>query len=70
MHPQAAAQLQNSQLRDCIQLGVGFHHAALEPCDRAVVEELFREQACMVSGGPRLQGCGVYFLCVVCTAIG
>ena len=32
---QAAAGLKNSQLRECIQAGVGFHHAAVEPEERA-----------------------------------
>ncbi|KAL4857947.1 ATP-dependent DNA helicase MER3 [Chlorella vulgaris] len=40
----AAAGLKNGQLRDCIAAGVGFHHAAMEPEERAAVEALFIAQ--------------------------
>jgi ATP-dependent DNA helicase HFM1/MER3 len=39
---QAAANVSDSQLRDCIVSGVGFHNAAVTPEDRAIVESLFR----------------------------
>jgi hypothetical protein len=51
---QAAAGLKNSQLRECIQAGVGFHHAAMEPEERAAVEALFIAQDLPVGSG-----CGV-----------
>ena len=40
----AASSVRNSTLRDCIRGGVGFHHAALEPSDRSVVESLFNQK--------------------------
>lgn len=48
---QAAAGLKNSQLRECIQAGVGFHHAAVEPEERAAVEALFIAQDLPVGAG-------------------
>lgn len=33
--------IRNSTLRECVRSGLGFHHGALEPGDRAKVEELF-----------------------------
>jgi ATP-dependent DNA helicase HFM1/MER3 len=39
---QAAAGLGDAQLRECVAAGVGFHHAAMQPEDRAAVEALFR----------------------------
>eukprot|EP00887_Chlorella_sp_A99_P002756 scaffold6.g2756.t1 len=43
-----AARLKNAQLRDCVLVGVGFHHAGMEAEERAVVEELFLSQALLV----------------------
>lgn len=40
----AAAALKSGQLRDCVALGIGFHHAAMEPEERAAVEALFIAQ--------------------------
>jgi ATP-dependent DNA helicase HFM1/MER3 len=45
----AAAGLKNGQLIDCIAAGVGFHHAAMEPEERAAVEALFIAQDLPVS---------------------
>ncbi|KAG7669274.1 putative DExH-box ATP-dependent RNA helicase DExH17 [Nannochloris sp. 'desiccata'] len=39
---QAACNVTDTQLRDCIVSGVGFHNASVTPEDRAVVESLFR----------------------------
>eukprot|EP00889_Picochlorum_renovo_P000158 jgi/Picre1/27188/NNA_000157.t1 len=36
-----ARSIRNSTLRECVRSGLGFHHGALEPGDRAKVEELF-----------------------------
>lgn len=44
----AAAQLRNTQLRECLLAGVGFHHAGMEAEERAVVEALFTSQALLV----------------------
>ena len=54
---QAAAGLKDSQLRECIKAGVGFHHAAMEPEERAAVEVLFIAQDLPV--GARLCAVGV-----------
>lgn len=40
----AAAALGDAHLRECVQLGVGYHHAAMEPEERAAVEALFSAQ--------------------------
>ncbi|PRW56253.1 putative ATP-dependent DNA helicase HFM1 isoform A [Chlorella sorokiniana] len=40
----AAARLGDTHLRECVQLGVGYHHAAMEPEERAAVEALFSTQ--------------------------
>ena len=40
----ASASLGDASLRECLASGVGYHHAAMEPEDRAVVEALFRAQ--------------------------
>ncbi len=39
---QAASNISDSQLRECIVTGVGFHNAAVTPADRNIVESLFR----------------------------
>lgn len=41
---EAARSVRNSTLRECIRGGIGFHHAALEPSDRSVVESLFNQK--------------------------
>lgn len=46
----AAAKLGDSHLRECVQLGVGYHHAAMEPEERAAVEALFSAQDLPVRG--------------------
>ena len=43
LHNAAAAML-NKTLQQTLPAGIGFHHAALEPQDRAAVEELFRSR--------------------------
>lgn len=43
-----AAVRSNTLLKDCIRRGVGFHHGAVEPSDRAMVEHLFRCQDLVV----------------------
>lgn len=47
----AAAKLGDSHLRERVQLGVGYHHAAMEPEQRAAVEALFSAQDLPVRGG-------------------
>ena len=49
--PQASADLKNVQLRDCIRMGVGWHHAALEPAERSLVEQLFLSMDILVRRG-------------------
>lgn len=39
---QASANLADAQLKECLVAGVGFHHAAMDPAERAAVEALFR----------------------------
>lgn len=46
----AAVQVQAKALGAALVAGVGFHHAAMEPADRAIVEELFKENNLSVSG--------------------
>ncbi|KAL4457640.1 hypothetical protein ABPG75_012505 [Micractinium tetrahymenae] len=41
---QAAAGLRDKDLGKCVEQGVGYHHAALEPSDRAAMEALFTAQ--------------------------
>ena len=40
----AAGGLRDTSLRECLAAGVGYHHAAMEPADREVVERLFIAQ--------------------------
>jgi ATP-dependent DNA helicase HFM1/MER3 len=44
----AAHSLQSVALQKCVRLGVGFHHAAMEPQERSVIESLFIVQDLMV----------------------
>lgn len=44
----AAGAFASVELRNCIAVGVGMHHAAMEPSDRASVEALFRAQELLV----------------------
>jgi replicative superfamily II helicase len=44
----AARQLANKQLQSIICAGVGVHHAAMEPDERAMVERLFKEKVILV----------------------
>lgn len=54
----AAASLGDAHLRECVQLGVGYHHAAMEPEERAAVEALFSTQDLPVRhGAESLLGC-------------
>jgi hypothetical protein len=46
---QATTDLKNAQLKECIKAGVGFHHAALDPAERALVEKLFLSMDIMAS---------------------
>lgn len=46
---QAAAGLRDRDLVQCVEQGVGYHHAALEPSDRAALEALFVAQDLPVS---------------------
>lgn len=46
---QAAAGLHDKDLAQCVEQGVGYHHAALEPADRAALEALFVAQDLLVS---------------------
>ena len=39
---QASQNLADNQLKECLLAGVGYHHAAMDPAERAVVESLFR----------------------------
>ena len=39
----------NAALRECVLVGVGFHHAAMEPAERGAVEQAFVAQV----GGQR-----------------
>ncbi|GET91474.1 dead/DEAH box helicase-like protein, putative [Leishmania tarentolae] len=41
---QLIQQASDKQLRTCLMMGVGFHHAAMAKEDRQLVERLFREQ--------------------------
>lgn len=45
---EAAAQMKSKQLQSVILSGIGIHHAAMEPEDRALVENLFRSKALQV----------------------
>lgn len=49
----AAGGLRDAKLRDCLALGVGYHHAAMEPEERAAVEALFVAQDLAVSAAWR-----------------
>lgn len=40
----ASRQVSNSTLKECIKAGIGFHHAALEPKDKTLVESLFLDK--------------------------
>lgn len=40
----AAGRLKTAALRECVQMGIGFHHAAMEPDERAAIEALFIAQ--------------------------
>lgn len=46
-----AARLKDGALRECLAAGVGYHHAAMEPEERAAVEALFVAQDLAVRGG-------------------
>ncbi len=46
----AAGRVSVKQLRSLLELGVGFHHAAMEAADRELVEALFLAQDLPVSG--------------------
>lgn len=45
----AAAQTKNKALQGVLVTGVGFHNAAMEPEDRALVEGLFKQGDLQVS---------------------
>jgi len=45
---EASAGLDDALLRECVAAGVGYHHAAMPPADRAAVEALFRCQDLLV----------------------
>ena len=44
----AAGRATSRQLQDVLQLGLGFHHAAMEPQDRALVEACFLDRSILV----------------------
>lgn len=44
-----SASILSKQLQQTLPAGVGFHHAAMEPQDRATVEDLFRNRMLAVS---------------------
>jgi ATP-dependent DNA helicase HFM1/MER3 len=44
----AASQVKSKQLQAAILAGIGFHHAAMEPQERTLIENLFRSKAILV----------------------
>lgn len=44
----AAGRAASRQLQDVLQGGLGFHHAAMEPQDRALVEACFLDRSILV----------------------
>eukprot|EP00775_Hariotina_reticulata_P011878 gene11878-12022_t len=44
----AAARAQDTALAAALSAGVGYHHAAMEPADRSLVEELFKDSQLQV----------------------
>jgi hypothetical protein len=51
----AAARTQDKALAAALTAGVGYHHAAMEPSDRNLVEELFKDSQLHVGSRLRLR---------------
>ena len=66
---EAAAQVKNKNLSECITAGVAFHHAGLEHEDRTLVENLFKDRIITVLCSTTTLAVGVNlpaYLCIVC----
>lgn len=48
MLEEASAKAAHKNLRTCLKAGVAFHHSALDPSDRLLVEQLFLDQTIRV----------------------
>lgn len=58
---QRMQQASDKQLRSCLMMGVGFHHAAMTKEDRQLVERMFREQYIAVVCATTTLALGVNF---------